>query len=69
MNLKPVIRSQYQASLEMLKQAILKCPESLWDDQEYQNRFWQISYHALFFTHLYLQPSLEAFTPWAKHRE
>lgn len=69
MNVKPVIRSQYQASLEMLKQTILRCPESLWDDKGYTNRFWQISYHALFFTHLYLQPSLEAFTPWAKHRE
>ena len=67
MNVKPAITSQYQASLEMLKLAIQKCPEACWDDPVFENRFWQVSYHALFFTHLYLQPSLEDFTPWVKH--
>jgi hypothetical protein len=33
MTIKEIITSQYLASLEMLKQAILKCAESLWDDQ------------------------------------
>ena len=68
MNVKPAITSQYQASLEMLKLAIQKCPEACWDDPVFENRFWQVSYHALFFTHLYLQPAAEAFTPWDKHR-
>ncbi len=69
MRIKEAIRSQYYASLEMLRQAILECPESLWDDVDYQNQFWQVAYHALFYTHLYLQPSEQDFIPWHKHRE
>jgi hypothetical protein len=52
----------------MLKEAVTRCPEELWDDTAYKNRFWNIAYHALFYTHLYLQPNLEAFSPWEKHR-
>ncbi len=37
MNTKEIIRSQYQASLEMLAQAISKCPESLWADTLFPN--------------------------------
>jgi len=69
MNIKAVIESQYHASLEMLKGAIVKCPEALWDDPACQNKFWHIAYHALFYTHLYLQPSESDFVPWAKHRD
>jgi hypothetical protein len=52
----------------MLKEAVTLCPEELWDDTAYKNRFWNIAYHALFYTHLYLQLNLEAFSPWEKHR-
>jgi hypothetical protein len=69
MKIKEVIKSQYLASLEMLHQAIVMCPEALWYDQDYKNRFWHVSYHALFYTHLYLQPSEEDFVPWSKHRD
>jgi hypothetical protein len=68
MDIKQVIQSQYLASLEMLKQAISKCPESLWNDLQSKNKFWHITYHALFYTHLYLQDSEKDFVPWAKHR-
>jgi hypothetical protein len=68
MDIKEAIRSQYRAALEMLKQAIVRCPDSLWDDRGYQNRFWHVAYHALFFTHLYLQDSEKTFTPWSKGR-
>jgi hypothetical protein len=64
-----VIRSQYLASLAMLEQAIIKCPESMWDDPDKKNRFWHVAYHALFFTHLYLSGSEKAFVPWSKHQE
>ena len=67
MNAKRAIKSQYHAALEMLKQAIVKCPESSWNDQAYKNKFWHIAYHALFFTHLYLQPAEKDFNPWHKH--
>jgi len=67
--MQKIIRSQYHASLEMLKQAVVLCPDSLWNRTADKNRFWHLAYHALFYTHLYLQSSEEAFTPWEKHRE
>jgi hypothetical protein len=68
MNLPEVIVSQYQASLEMLRQAITRCPDSIWNDPGDKTKFWHIAYHALFYTHLYLQDSEQTFTPWTKHR-
>jgi hypothetical protein len=52
----------------MLKEAIIRCPDDLWNDPADKTRFWQIAYHALFYTHLYLQESEQAFTPWVRHR-
>ena len=69
MHLKEVIRSQYAAALEMLKQAIAKCPDSMWDDPNHKNRFWHVAYHALFYTDLYVRPSERDFAPWDKHRD
>jgi hypothetical protein len=66
---KETIKSRYHASLEMLRQAIIKCPVTLWNDPGPKNKFWHISYHALFYTHLYLKDSEEAFTPRSKHRQ
>ena len=68
-NILHSVARQYRASLAMLGQAIDMCPESLWTDTEYPNRFWHIAYHALFYTHLYLQPSEADFRPWAKHKQ
>ena len=67
MNYHAIIRSQYGASLAMLQQAIEKCPESLWDQATDTAKFWHIAYHALFYTHLYLNPTAADFKPWAKH--
>jgi hypothetical protein len=69
MDTKEVIKSQYRASLSMLGEAIQKCTDALWDDERYKNRFWHIAYHALFYTHLYLQKRGEEFVPWSKHRQ
>jgi hypothetical protein len=69
MDLAPILMSQYMASLEMLKQTITQCPELIWNTASDKNRFWQVAYHALFFTHLYLGESEEAFAPWSKHRD
>ena len=69
MNIKAIIASQYLAALEMLEQAVLKCPESLWNSSEDKAKFWHVAYHALFYTHLYLQNTHQDFTPWHKHRE
>jgi hypothetical protein len=68
MDYQQIVRSQYLATLEMLKQTIEKCPDAMWDDPADKNRFWHVAYHALFYAHLYLQPSEQDFRPWAKHR-
>jgi hypothetical protein len=52
----------------MLKQAIIACPESLWNDERSKNRFWQVAYHALFSTQEYVAIREETYTPWHRHR-
>ena len=66
--LRDILKSQYHASLAMLRGAIERCPDEVWESTEHVNAFWQIAYHALFFTHLYLQVVPEAFVPWKHHR-
>ncbi|MGB2820123.1 MAG: DinB family protein [Phycisphaerae bacterium] len=69
MDIKTALKSQYHAALAMLRQAIERCPEALWTAGGHPSPYWQIAYHTLFFTHLYLQPNEEAFSPWEHHRE
>ncbi len=69
MDVRSALIDQYGAALEMLKQAILQCPPSRWNDPQDRKQFWQVAYHTLFYTHLYLHDSLNAFQPWAKHRQ
>jgi len=70
-DLSTVLKSQYHAALDMLSQAIERCPDDLWtcDDPKHPDQFWHIAYHVLFFTHFYLQPNEEAFQPWEHHRD
>jgi len=69
MRLKDTIKSQYFAALKMLRQAIEKCPDSMWEDNDYVNPFWRVAYHTIIYTHFYLSPSEEDFTPWEKHKD
>ena len=69
MDMRRVINSQYLAALAMLEQTIERCPPDLWINPQAKDQFWQIAYHALFYTHLYLQESEAAFRPWAKYRK
>lgn len=69
MNIQTIIQSQYLAALEMLKQTIENCPESLWNRSSDKNKYWHVAYHAIFYAHLYLQPTEANFLPWEKHRE
>jgi hypothetical protein len=66
---KQAIQSQFLAGLEMLKQAIVRCPEAMWDVAGEKNKFWLVAYHALFYVHLYLQNSIQDFVPWSKHKD
>lgn len=69
MNLSAIITSQYLATLEMLKETIARCPDALWDDPVDVAPTWRLAYHALFYTHLYLQPDGKDFKTWDRHRE
>ena len=68
MDIRETIKSQYRASLEMLKHSIAECPETLWKSSAYQNPFWHIALHVLFYTHFYLHTSEGDFVPWEKHK-
>jgi len=63
------LRRQYHGALAMLRQAIEECPDQMWDDTEANDvAFWQVAYHTLYFTHLYLHRTIEEFRPWSRHR-
>jgi hypothetical protein len=63
-----VIQAQYLAALAMLGEVVERCPDSMWTVRTPTSPFWRIAYHALVYTHLYLQPTERDFVPWAKHR-
>jgi hypothetical protein len=66
--MRPVLKSQYHASLAMLRDTIERCPDALWTSGAYLNPFWRIAYHALYYTHFYLQPHADSFRPWEHHQ-
>ena len=66
--MKKEIVSQYKASLKMLGDTIVKCPDSLWENNEFGDAFWRIVYHTLFYTSLYLSNSNSDFIPWVNHK-
>jgi hypothetical protein len=69
MNPHKVIQSQYLAALAMLKQVIVNCSQSVWDAPGDKFKFWSKSYHAIYFTHLYLQNAEKDFVEWEKHHD
>jgi hypothetical protein len=66
--LQAILKSQYHAALAMLRQSIERCPDDIWSSDDHTNSFWRLAYHALYYTHLYLQPKFEAFFPWEHHQ-
>ena len=64
MSAKQALRSQYLAALKMLKEAIVKCPPSVWDAPEDKDRFWSKARHALRYAHRDLHAGLGGFVPW-----
>jgi hypothetical protein len=58
--IRKIIKSQYHASLAMLRETIERCPEELWMSTASTNAFWQIAYHAVFFAHLYMFPNAQS---------
>jgi len=66
--LRASLKSQYHAALAMLREGIEQCPDDLWTSAAHTNAFWQVAYHALFFTHLYLGQREDDFSPWERHQ-
>ena len=64
-----IVVSQLRASLAMLRKAVEDCPDALWNRGSDDNAFWQIAYHTLYYAHLYLSKSDDAFVAWPKHIE
>jgi hypothetical protein len=67
-NLKPALKGQYHAALDMLRGAIETCPDSLWTGGVPPRSFWRLAYHCLFYAHCYLEVHCDDFTPWEHHR-
>jgi len=67
-DVRPILKSQYHASLAMLREAIEFCPDNTWYDRTPRNAFWQVVYHTLFFAELYLGESPEAYRGWPGHQ-
>jgi hypothetical protein len=58
---KAIIWHQFGATIDMIENAMLACPERLWSDRSKQPEFWYTVYHALFWLDCYLSNSLEGF--------
>ncbi|MGI9036997.1 MAG: hypothetical protein ACR2GD_13300 [Pyrinomonadaceae bacterium] len=56
---KTIIWHQFGASIDMLEDSLLVCPDNLWDDCNEPSEFRYLVYHTLFFLDLYLSGSLE----------
>ena len=65
---------QFGAAIDMLDDAVLHCPESLWTEPLWIDdalppaaaafpQFWSITHHVLFWLDLYLYGTLEGFAP------
>ena len=67
-DLQSILKSQYHASLAMLREAIELCPDDTWYNSTQTNAYWQIAYHTLYFTDLYLGKNPEAYRGWSGHQ-
>ncbi len=69
MDIKPALKSQYHAAMNVLKEVIEKCPDSMWNHYYHGFRsFWRVTYHTLFFTDYYLQKDHQTTPTWSKRR-
>ena len=69
MDLKRSLAGQFRAGLAMLRECVELCPSELWSQtmEAPPRNFWRVVYHAAFYTHFYLSPQHDQFTPWSKH--
>lgn len=55
--------SQLGAAIDMLENAIVACPDHVWDDGVPPPAFWYNAFHALFYLDLYLFDAVDGFAP------
>lgn len=60
---KTSIWQQFGATIDMLDNALLACPEELWGDRAQEQELWYVTYHCLFWLDLYLTGAVEGFAP------
>jgi hypothetical protein len=60
---KAILWQQFGASIDMLENAVVACPDELWSDRSQRPEFWYVVYHTLFFLDLYLSGSVDGFSP------
>jgi hypothetical protein len=65
---RTALKRQYHAGLAMLRTAVERFPDDRWTDAVADNAFWQIAYHTIFYTHLYLHLGIDAFRSFPGHR-
>ncbi len=65
--LRKILSGQFEASLAMLGQCIEKCPADHWNGRIAKYEFWNVAYHTLCCTDMYLAPSWEEFQPCEFH--
>ncbi|MBI3173410.1 MAG: DinB family protein [Chloroflexi bacterium] len=68
--LRTALARQFGATIDMLENAMLACPDSLWQVRLWEDpqlprasEFWYIVYHTLFWLDLYLSGATEGFLP------
>ena len=57
---KETLWKQFGASIDMLENSIIMCPDELWNTEE---KFWYTTYHCLFWLDYYLTLEPSKFTP------
>jgi hypothetical protein len=60
---KTSLWNQFGAAIDMLENAIVACPESLWADRSRNPEFWYVTYHTLFWLDYYCSDSPDGFAP------
>lgn len=68
---KDIFGSQFEAALDMLENALVTCPDELWDVRMWSNpgmdagfsEFWYVAYHSLFWLDLYLSGAVDGYLP------
>ncbi len=64
---RAIIGRQFAASIDMLENALVACPDELWSDRTRQTEFWYVVFHTLFYLDLYLSGTTEGFAPPAPY--